>query len=156
MPSRVSAAGCHEVNIPPVSSTIIMIDTPTNPDYPPRGWLPALVRLWLLKPVGSMPSGNPQRAAFIMGAAWLSVWVAIDRWQSQPDPQLFPSGIPLLAWYVLAVLGLAALLRWWARPAPAAGPALVLAMGVVPVPLLFTSVVAAYLDPSWFLGTAIV
>jgi hypothetical protein len=46
-------------------------------------------------------------------------------------------------------------LRWWARPAPAAGPALVLAMGVVPVPLLFTSVVAPYLDPSWFLGTAI-
>ena len=129
-----------------------MIDTPTNPDYPPRGWLPALVRLWLLKPVGSMPSGNPQRAAFIMGAAWLSVWVAIDRWQSQPDPQLFPSGIPLLAWYVLAVLGLAAVLQWRARPAPAFAPALALAMGAVPLPLLFTSVIAAFLDPWWYLG----
>jgi hypothetical protein len=132
-----------------------MIDASTNADYPPQGWPTALARLWLLKPVRSIPSGNPLRAVLIMGIAWLSAWVAIDRWQSQPDPQYFPSGIPLLAWYVLAILGLAGLLRWWARPAPAAGRALVLAMGVVPVPLLFTSVVAAYLDPSWFLGTAI-
>jgi hypothetical protein len=103
-----------------------------------------------------MPSGNPLRTVLILGAAWLSAWVAIDRWQSQPDPQFFPSGIPLLAWYVLAILALAALLRWRSRPAPALGPALALAMGVVPVPLLFTSVVAAYLDPVWFLGGGLV
>ena len=88
-----------------------------------------------------------------MGAMWLSAWIAIDRWQSQPDPQFFPSGIPLLAWYALAILGLAAVLRWRAHPAPAFGPVLALAMGAVPVPLLFTSVIAAFLDPSWFLGT---
>src|SRR6266849_9469978 len=128
----------------PVSSAFIMIDTSTNADYPRQGWLRALVRLWLLRPVRSTPSGNPQRAILIMGAAWLSAWIAIDRWESQPDPQFFPSGIPLLAWYVLAILGLAAVLRWRARPAPAFGPALALAMGVVTAPLLFTSVVAAY------------
>jgi len=133
-----------------------MIDTPTNADYPPQGWLAALARLWLLKPVRSVPSGNPLHSILIMGAVWLLAWIAIDRWQSQPDPQFFASGIPLLAWYVLAILGLAALLRWWARPAPAFGPALALAMGAVPVPLLFASVVAIYLDPSWFLGSAIV
>ena len=103
-----------------------------------------------------MPSGNPLHAALIMGAVWLSAWVAIDRWQSQPDPQFFPGGIPLLAWYVLAILGLTALMRWWARPAPAFGAALALAMGVVPVPLLFTSVVAAYLDPAWVSGGGLV
>jgi hypothetical protein len=136
--------------------TSIMIDTPTNADYPQQGWLPALLRLWLLKPVRSTPSGNPRRAILIMGAACLSAWIAIDRWQSQPDPQFFPSGIPLLAWYVLAILGLAAVLRWRARPAPAFGPVLALAMGAVPVLLLFTSVIAAFLDPSWFLGVGIV
>jgi hypothetical protein len=133
-----------------------MIDTPTNADYPPQGWLTALARLWLLRPVRSIPSGNPLPAILLMGAAWLSAWDAIDRWQSQPDPQFFPGGIPLLAWYVLAILGLAILLRWRARPAPAFGPALALAMGAVPVPLLFTSVVAEYLDPSLFLGGGLV
>jgi hypothetical protein len=91
-----------------------------------------------------------------MGAAWLAAWVKIDRWQSQPDPQFFPSGIPLLAWYALAILGLAALLRWWARPEPAFWPSLALAMGAVPVPLLFAGVVVEYLNPSWLPGAALV
>jgi hypothetical protein len=136
--------------------TIIMIDTPTNAEYPRQGWLTALVQLWLLRPVRSTPSGNPQRAILIMGAVWLSAWIAIDRWQSQPDPQFFPSGIPLLAWYALAILGLAAVLRWRARPAPAFGPALALAMGAVPVPLLFAGVVASLVDPSWYPGAGLV
>jgi hypothetical protein len=129
-----------------------MIDLSTNAEYPPQGWLAALLRLWLLRPVRSLPSGSPLRAILIMGAAWLSAWVAIDRWQSEPEPQFFAGGIPLLAWYMLAIWGLAALLRWWARPAPAFGPALALALGAVPVPLLFAGVIAVYLDPSWFLG----
>jgi Peptidase C13 family len=132
-----------------------MIDASTNADYPPQGWLAALVRLWLLRPVRSMPTRGPLRAILIMGAAWLSAWVAIDRWQSQPDPQFFAGGIPLLAWYVLAILGLAAVLRWCARPAPPFGPALVLALGAVPIPLLFAGVIAVYVDPFWFLGAGL-
>jgi hypothetical protein len=89
-----------------------------------------------------------------MAAAWLSLWVVVDRWQSQPDPQFIAGGIPVLGWYALAILGLAALLRWKAHPAPNFGPALALAMGAIPLPLLFTSVVAAYLDPFWFLVAA--
>jgi hypothetical protein len=102
-----------------------------------------------------MPAEGPLRAILIMGAAWLSAWVAIDRWQSQPDPQFFAGGIPLLAWYVLAILGLASVLRWCARPAPPFGPALALAMGAVPVPLLFAGVIAVYVDPYWFLGAGL-
>ena len=85
-----------------------------------------------------------------MGTVWLAAWVAIDHWQSQPDPQFFAAGIPLLAWYVLAILALAVVLRWRVRPAPAFGSALALAMGAVPVPLLFSSVAAVLLDPAWF------
>jgi hypothetical protein len=132
-----------------------MTETATNADHPPHGWLTALLRLWLLRPVTPAPAGNPLRATLIMGAAWLAAWVAIDRWQSQPDPQFFPDGIPLFAWYVLAILTLAALLRWRARSAPTFGCVLALAMGAVPVPLLFTSVAAAYLNPTGLLAAAI-
>src|ERR1700679_1174470 len=133
-----------------------MSGIPTSNDTPPQGWLKTLVRLWLLRPIVSVPSGNPLRAILIMGIAWLAAWVAIDHWQSQPDPQFFAGGIPLLAWYVLAILGLAAVLQWRARPAPAFGPALALAMGAVPLPLLLTSVAAVLLDPAWFLGLAVI
>jgi hypothetical protein len=117
-------------------------------------WRTALLRLWLLRPVASAPAGSALRATLVMGALWLAAWIVIDRWQSQPEPQFFPSGIPLLAWYVLAILGLAALLRARASPAPPFESALALTMGAVPVPLLFTGVIAVYIDPSWFAGAA--
>jgi hypothetical protein len=133
-----------------------MNETSTYAEDPPQAWLTALVRLWTLRRVRSAPAGNSTLAIFIMALVWLSAWVAIDRWQSQPEPQFFADGIPLLAWYALAILALAALLRWRARPAPAFGPALALTMGTVPVPLLFTSVIADYLPPSWVLGALII
>ena len=85
-----------------------------------------------------------------MGALWLAAWVAIDHRQSQPDPQFFAGGIPLLAWYALGILALAALLRRCAQPAPTFVPALALTMGAVPVPLLFAGLAAPDLDVGWF------
>src|SRR5271154_6409397 len=104
-----------------------MNEPPTNTDTPPtngtspQGWLAALTRLWLLRPLRSAPSGNPQRASLIMGVAWFLAWIAIDRWQSQPDPRFSSAGVPLLAWYVTAILALTALLRWRTRPEPEFG-----------------------------------
>src|SRR5271168_1812987 len=132
-----------------------MNEIPTYSDDPPQAWLATLTRLWTLRRVRSAPAGNSTRATLVMAAVWLSAWAAIDRWQSQPQPQFFPDGIPLLAWYVLAILGLAALLRWRAHPAPAFGSVLALTMGTVPVPLLFVSLVADYLQPAWVLAAAI-
>jgi len=132
-----------------------MNDTPGSDHRPPQSWLTTLLHWWTLRPVRSVPSGNPWLAALIMGAAWLAAWIAIDRWQIQPDPQFFAGGIPLLAWYLLASLALAALLQWRSRPAPAFGAAFVLALGAVPIPLLLVSVAAAYLDPSWYLAAVV-
>ena len=81
------------------------------------------------------PRGNAMAATLIMGAMWLALWVAVDRWQSGPAPLYSPGGIPLLAWYALAILGVAALMQW-RTGAAAFGPVLALAMGAVPVPLL--------------------
>jgi Peptidase C13 family len=110
----------------------------------------------MLRPVQSAQSAGSSRAILAMAAVWLSAWVAIDRWLSQPEPRFLASGIPLLAWYALAILGLAALLRRCVRPAPPFGSVLAVTMGVVPAPLLFTSVVAGFLEPSWFLGASAV
>jgi hypothetical protein len=132
-----------------------MNETPPVADDRPPSWPAALMRLWALRPVRSAPSGNPTRATLIMGTVWLAAWVAIDRWQSQPDPQFSAGGIPLLAWYVLAILALATLLQWRTR-ATAFEPVLTLTMGAVPIPLLFAGVIAIYLDGAWLDGTAVI
>lgn len=132
-----------------------MTETVTNADHPPHGWLRTWMRLWLLRPVPWAPAGNPLRATLLMGVATLAAWVAIDHWQSQPDPQFFADDIPLFAWYVLGILTLAALLQWRTRVNHTFGPVFAVAMGAVPVPLLFTSVAAVYLDPDGFLAGAI-
>ena len=132
-----------------------MTETATNADHPPHGWLRTLLRLWLLRPVPWAPAGNPLRATLIMGVTTLAAWVAIDHWQSQPEPQFFADDIPLFAWYVLGILTLAALLQWRAHASLKFGPMLALAMGAVPVPLLFMSVAAVYLNPDGFLAGAI-
>jgi Peptidase C13 family len=131
-----------------------MNETATMIDQPPQRWLPFLARLWSMREPGPPPAGDPRPAVVAMAAAWLAAWVLIDRWLSQPDPRFYADGIPLLAWYALAVLGLAAALRWRSRPAPAFDRALALAMGAVPVPLLFTGVATVYLDPRWFPGAS--
>ena len=120
-----------------------------------QGWLELLARLWFLRPASAAPSSGAARAVLIMAAAWLAAWAAIDHWQSEPDPRFITGGIPLLAWYALGLLGLAALLRRRARPAPSFETMLVLAMGAVPVPLLVAGVLAPYLDSSWLLGASV-
>jgi hypothetical protein len=81
--------------------------------------------------------------------------MAVDWWQRQPDPEFSIDGIPLLAWYVLAVLALAGLLRWRARPRVAFGAVLILALGAAPVPLLLVGVVAFYLEQPWIWWAAV-
>jgi hypothetical protein len=122
---------------------------------PQRGWFSALMRLWLLRTLEAAPQGGALRAALLMAAVWLAVWVAIDRWQSQPNPRFFAGNIPLFAWYVLAALGLAAVLRWRTRPAPGFAPMLALAVAAVPLPLLAASVLGVFLDPAWLAAAAL-
>src|SRR5882724_9344672 len=122
---------------------------PTAGDAPQRSWFRMLLRLWCLKSADAEPRGNPLGAIIVLSVSCLSAWVAVDWWQRQPDPEFSIDGIPLLAWYVLGVVTLAALLGWRSRPRPAFVAMLVLALGAVPVPLLLVGVVAFYLRQPW-------
>ena len=113
------------------------------------------MRLWLLRPVDAAPSASPARAICAMAALWLVVWVAIDCWQFQPEPRFFPDGIPLLAWYALAVVVLACVLRWRSRPAPAFTSVLALTLGAVPAPLLVAGMAGDDLSADEFLGASL-
>jgi Peptidase C13 family len=113
-----------------------------------RSWFMTLLRLWSLQKVGAAPHGNPVLATFVMCLVWLSAWVAIDWWERRPDPTFYVYGVPLLAWFAVAVLALAGLLRWRSRSGPGIAVAITLATGLVPLPMLLLA--GTYWQPTWF------
>lgn len=124
----------------------------------PGTWPAALLRLWTLRRVAEAPRGNYLTVIVGLCAACLAAWVAIDRWQSAPAPIFSLDGMPLLAWYGLAIVGLAALLRACSArpymPRLEFAPALVIALGAVPVPLLYYGTLAPYLNAEWYMGAS--
>ena len=110
--------------------------------------LSLLLQLWTLRKW--IPKFSASNFALItLSFVWLSLWVAIDWWQALPDPQFLPAGIPLFAWYALAILALAALLRGQSKPKPAFSAALLLSLGLVPLPLLLAALAVPLLDLHW-------
>jgi Peptidase C13 family len=119
---------------------------PTIPIAPRPSSARALLQLWLLR--GAALEADPS-VLFLasLSCAWLLLWLAIDWGEALPDPQFLAGGVPLLAWHALAILILASLLRFASRPRPTFAAALLVALGVVPLPLLAASIVAPFLGP---------
>jgi hypothetical protein len=110
-----------------------------------------MLRLWGLMGATAAPS---VRCSVLVALLCLTAWGAVDWLYAQPDPQFFLANMPLLAWYALAILALAALLRWRATPAPAFAATFALAVGSIPVPLLLAGVAADYLNGRWLWGVS--
>jgi hypothetical protein len=129
-------------------------DAPRITAKPAQSYLAGLLRLWTLRGTFPVQSHPATPIIICLSALWLALWVAIDWWEALPDPQFLVAGAPLLAWYAVAILALAALLRRRSNPMPAFEAALVLAIGLVPVPLCLAAI-AAYLSPIWLLGITV-
>jgi peptidase C13-like protein len=113
-----------------------------------------LLQLWTLRKW--IPNFSaPTFVLVALSLVWLLLWVAIDWWQALPDPQFLPAGVPLFPWYALAILALAALLRGQSNPKPRFAAALLLTLGLVPLPLLLAGLAIPFgLD--WRLAAVVV
>jgi hypothetical protein len=110
--------------------------------------LTLLLQLWTLKK--AIPNFGPSIFLLIsLGLLWLLLWVAIDWWEALPDPEFLLAGVPLFPWYALALLVLAALLRARSNPKPAFAAALLLSLGLVPLPLLLAAFAVPLLSFVW-------
>jgi len=130
------------------------IDAPRVPPKPASSYLALLLRLWLLKGGAQVQFRHSALILICLSMLWLLLWVAIDWWDALPDPQFLIAGAPLFAWYALAILALAALLRWRSSPMPTFGATLLLSIGLVPI-LLCLAAIAAYLPPIWLIVMAV-
>ena len=111
-----------------------------------------MLRMWSLLSAAAAPS---LRCSVLVALLCLAVWCGVDWLYAQPDPQFFLANTPLLAWYALAVLALAGLLRWRARPQPPFAATFALAVGSIPVPLLLAAVASAYVNTHWLTGLSV-
>ncbi len=105
-----------------------------------------MLRLWSLIKVDQAPT---VRWSVWMAFIWLAVWCGLDWLYAQPDPEFFLGNTPLFAWYALALLGLAGVLYWRAKPSLHFGAAFSLAVGLIPIPLLLSNAAAGYLTARW-------
>jgi Peptidase C13 family len=121
---------------------------------PPRSHFALLVRLWTLRKIDALPFRGTVPFVACLTLFWVLLWAAIDRWEALPDPQFRSTDIPLFAWYALAVLALASLIRWSSRPHPRLETVLMLVIGLVPV-LLVLAAAAAYMTLFWVWASAI-
>jgi hypothetical protein len=120
-------------------------DLPRAKPQRPLAWL---LQLWTLRK--AIPNFSPSSYLLItLSLLWLLLWVAIDWWEALPDPQFLRAGVPLFAWYALAILAFAALLRGRSNPKPAFAAALLLSLGLVPVPLLLAAFAVTFLSLDW-------
>ena len=131
------------------------VEAPASPAEPRQSHFALLLRLWASRKIAPVATGLSVPMLVILSLLWLSLWVAIDWWDALPDPQFLAAGVPLFAWYALAVLALAALMRWQSRPMPTYGATLTLALGLVPLPLLLAAIAAPNLSQNWLLGVTI-
>jgi hypothetical protein len=120
---------------------------PPLPETTRRTAFGALLRFWALRRTHSIAEPSA-RFLFWLSCLCLLLWLAIDWWGVQPEPEFSAGGIPLLAWYALAILALAALLRAASAPKPTLAATLMLAMGLVPLPLFVAAVLAPFLTPA--------
>lgn len=144
----------NELAQQPIGAT----ETPAASASSPRplSYPALLVRLWTWRNTAAMPVRHSGLFLVFLGALWILLWIAIDWLDAEPDSQFFVDNLPLLAWYALGVLTLAALLRWRLQPRPNFGAVLALSIGFVPVPLLLAAFVAPYLNTGWLLAASIV
>jgi hypothetical protein len=110
--------------------------------------LTLLLRLWTLR--RAIPNFDPSTFVLItLSLVWLLLWMAFDWWEALPEPQFLLAGVPLFPWYALAIVVLAALLRARSNPKPAFPAALLLSLGLVPLPLLLAVFAVPLLSLVW-------
>src|ERR1700722_15151516 len=129
--------------------------TTANEAKPEQFSLSSLLHLWTLR--RGIPNFNaPNFVLITLSLVWLLLWLAIDWWEALPNPEFLLAGVPLFPWYALAILALAALLRGQSNPKPPFAAALLLSLGLVPLPLLLAALAVPFFGLDWRLAAIVV
>lgn len=122
---------------------------PTPTPTPRPSWLRESLRLLTLRSAdGAVLTGSAVSIAIPTIIA-LALWAGFDWLNNQPDGQLFPYGVPALAWYVLAAVLAAVLMALISRPAISMARVCSLLALLAPVLVIAQFVVDRFVPEQW-------
>jgi hypothetical protein len=83
------------------------------------------------------------------------VWIGVDWFRYQPDPEFYADGVPGLAWYALMALAIAAVLARLSRPALESSRVLAVVLAAAPVLIVARDLIDRFLSWRWAMVAAL-
>jgi hypothetical protein len=122
-----------------------------NGGHHPRassGWIATLLRLLALRQTDAPGAAGAGMLALLACLA-CGVWIGVDWFRNQPDPEFDAYGVPGFAWYALMALAIAAVLARLSRPALESSRVLAVVLAAAPGLIVARDLIDEFLPWRW-------
>src|SRR5688500_9491736 len=110
------------------------------------GWTATLLRLLTLRQTDA-PGAVGAGVLALLACLACGVWIGVDWFRYQPNPEFYADGVPGLAWYALMALAIAAVMARLSRPALESSRVLAVVLAAAPVLIVARDLIDRFL--SW-------
>ena len=118
------------------------------------GWIATLLRLLALRQTDAPGAAGAGMLA-LQACLACGVWIGVDWFRNQPDPEFDAYGVPGFAWYALMALAIAAVLARLSRPALESSRVLAVVLAVAPVLIVARDLIDRFLSWRWAIVAAL-
>src|SRR5688572_23313893 len=121
---------------------------------PGSGWIATLLRLLALRQTDA-PGAVGAGVLALLASLGCAVWIGVDWFRNQPDPEFFAYGVPGFAWYALMAVAIAAVLARLSRPALESPRVLAVVLAAAPVLIVARDLIDRLLSWRWAIVAAL-
>jgi len=121
---------------------------------PNSGWIATLLRMLALRKTNAPGAVGAGLLALLAGLA-CGVWIGVDWFRYEPDPEFYADGVPGLAWYALMALAIAAVLARLSRPTLESSRVLAVVLAAAPVLIVARDLIERFLSWRWAIVAAL-
>lgn len=125
------------------------MESASRADSSRGGRIRAVLRLLLLRNAYNAPAVATPAVVFVLALVAFATWLGVDWLENRPHPSFYGYGIPGIAWYVVGILLIAAVVARRSTPRLTLNRAVVIVLAVVPVVIGWGYVISALFAQPW-------